>query len=1091
MSKTPADKSIEEQTFEALEDALKIDLNDDGLGVLDDVSLDELEDKVSSAARELKSAGAAQRPSAQSARPRRAKTLRPRPLPRHSRRQARWRRPTTTAARTPPVCCARSKAVRAAARSATPPCSRCCGPLGVLGLANLLYAPAIWQIRSVSDLLAMPAAIGFLVAIIIPILVFFAFSIMMARAREMRSAARSMAEVALRLAEPENIAGDRILTVGQAVRREVSAMNEGIERTIARASELETLVHSEVNALERSYSDNEMRVRSLVQELGSERDAIVSHAERIRASIAGAHEQLKEELTTASEEIATRISTSGEAFAQLMETRAAALQERTTQTSRELEQLLDGRTEALVTTLKTSGGELTDEFDTRLEMLNVQLNHRGKALLAEFETRASTLDANTEKLNAALGERARQLNETLIARTREISDSLFSGQQAISAGLEETLAALNSSLDEKGSSFSQALKSSADDAIMDLDLRSGFFEEKLESTDRPHHNGLRRACREFTSAFDSRAGSLDTKLSESLSQINETLNGGTSAMDGILSASLERIGATLADRSQALEATLGKPNALRIRSRRSPSVSKPPVQAQPNALKPVRKAWPSGSKHRQAAPPNGSRQRPRALPTGLKPRPQAWRNGSDTERIDHAKPVRTQHLDRRWSPASPTSAAPRSVDERDPQCHRADRHSADRISTPASTSALQALFGGIAERADALDLQTGILRGIQSDRLSAHTLDVSKARSALATLTQRFAEPNATGSTRPSSRAPTGSNERLTTMNNMLGAGLDSVSKTIEGKATGLAAKLREAVANAATELDAEALKAGETLQSVGTGFAGRMDEQARELRPRLDSHVEERTADLAAHAEISPTAFPHGATELSSEASRISDLVERVGETVGNQANAISNTLDASEAGSPIRPRPWLRPLETETGAISNRMDETAETLVSSLDEEDIASTRPRWCRSKADALPSETGENWSPAPAPGRSARSEGRRHRAAAGRRRTGHGRPRHQGSLDPGRAHPRAQFDACKPLRRAVPRHRRTGTPAGRAICLQRRGVRQPADRGHPELDRSPACRKRSPDQRHHQPHQRDTLGDRNRQPEPEQQCRRAS
>ena len=78
-----------------------------------------------------------------------------------------------------------------------------------------------------------------------------------------------MAEVALRLAEPENIAGDRILTVGQAVRREVSAMNEGIERTIARASELETLVHSEVNALERSYSDNEMRVRGLVQELGT------------------------------------------------------------------------------------------------------------------------------------------------------------------------------------------------------------------------------------------------------------------------------------------------------------------------------------------------------------------------------------------------------------------------------------------------------------------------------------------------------------------------------------------------------------------------------------------------------------------------------------------------------------------------------------------------------------------------------------------------------------------------------------------------------------------------------------------------------
>ncbi len=57
MSKTPADKSIDEQTFEALEDALKLDLDEDSLGALDDISIEELENKVSSAARELKSAG--------------------------------------------------------------------------------------------------------------------------------------------------------------------------------------------------------------------------------------------------------------------------------------------------------------------------------------------------------------------------------------------------------------------------------------------------------------------------------------------------------------------------------------------------------------------------------------------------------------------------------------------------------------------------------------------------------------------------------------------------------------------------------------------------------------------------------------------------------------------------------------------------------------------------------------------------------------------------------------------------------------------------------------------------------------------------
>ncbi len=50
-----------------------------------------------------------------------------------------------------------------------------------------------------------------------PIMLFFAFAIMMARAKDLRNAARSMAEVALRLAEPETIASERIMSVGQAV----------------------------------------------------------------------------------------------------------------------------------------------------------------------------------------------------------------------------------------------------------------------------------------------------------------------------------------------------------------------------------------------------------------------------------------------------------------------------------------------------------------------------------------------------------------------------------------------------------------------------------------------------------------------------------------------------------------------------------------------------------------------------------------------------------------------------------------------------------------------------------------------------------
>ncbi len=388
--------------------------------------------------------------------------------------------------------------------------------LGALGLTQLLYGSAIWQAPTVADIVAMPGVVAIVVGTFLPIMLFFAFAIMMARAHDLRNAARSMAEVALRLAEPETIASERIMTVGQAVRREVSAMNEGIERTIARATELETLVHSEVTALERSYTDNELRVRGLVHELGAERDAIVNHAERIRSSIVGAHEQLKEELSLATEEISVRLQTSGEAFASMIDMRAATIMEKSDAAVTALGSLLAHKTDNMVQTLAASGMSLSSEFDTQLQSLTSTLTQRGRELLGEFATRASTLDANTEKLNAALNDRARQLNETLVERTRDIAETLKGSESSITSSLDDVLSRLNSSLDERGRSFRQSLQASADDAIVDLDLRSGLFEDRFQTTIGQINATFDQRVAEFASAFDQRSGSLDSKLMESL-----------------------------------------------------------------------------------------------------------------------------------------------------------------------------------------------------------------------------------------------------------------------------------------------------------------------------------------------------------------------------------------------------------------------------------------------------------------------------------------------------------------------------------------------------------------------------------------------
>ena len=107
---------------------------------------------------------------------------------------------------------------------------------------------------------------------------------------ELRQSARAISQVAVRLAEPETTAGEHMANLSQAIRRELTSMGDGVERALARAAELETRVQSEVSTLERSYSDNERRIRLLIAEMADQRESIVTSGTRVRDAIANAHD---------------------------------------------------------------------------------------------------------------------------------------------------------------------------------------------------------------------------------------------------------------------------------------------------------------------------------------------------------------------------------------------------------------------------------------------------------------------------------------------------------------------------------------------------------------------------------------------------------------------------------------------------------------------------------------------------------------------------------------------------------------------------------------------------------------------------------
>ena len=225
-----------------------------------------------------------------------------------------------------------------------------------------------------------PNLIYFAGTVFLPLLVIWGYAFMIRRAQELKLAARSMTEVAYRLIEPETEAADSIRSVSQAVRVEVGALTDGIERAMARAGELESLVHTEVSSLENSYSDNELRMRGLIEELASERESIVNHTERVRSSISGATETLQEDLNLSAQQISSNVAQAQLAFSQALGN-----------TNEEMKSSLDSAGSGLLEALTVKGQEIGEKIEVAGGSIVGKLDETREKTDSVFENIAASL----------------------------------------------------------------------------------------------------------------------------------------------------------------------------------------------------------------------------------------------------------------------------------------------------------------------------------------------------------------------------------------------------------------------------------------------------------------------------------------------------------------------------------------------------------------------------------------------------------------------------------------------------------------------------------------------------------------------------
>ncbi|HEY1247050.1 MAG TPA: hypothetical protein VGF29_19685, partial [Hyphomicrobiaceae bacterium] len=293
-------------------------------------------------------------------------------------------------------------------------------------LAWAMLAPEIGRTGFFAAL-GSPTMIIVAATIFLPIALFWFLAMLAWRAQELKLMSAAMTEVAVRLAEPDRAAEQSAASLGQAVRRQVSFMNEAISRALGRAGELEGLVHNEVASLEKAYTENENKIRNLIQELAGERHALVSTTDKVSETLKAMGSDvptLIDKLSQQQVKLAKIIEGAGQNL--------IALESQLSTASGGLETTLANRTQQLQAVLDDYTVALDSTLASRAEALDIQLLERTRALDAAFAERLAHFDdammRSTVAIDGAVSEKARALTHAMESHVRSLSDTL--GQHA-------------------------------------------------------------------------------------------------------------------------------------------------------------------------------------------------------------------------------------------------------------------------------------------------------------------------------------------------------------------------------------------------------------------------------------------------------------------------------------------------------------------------------------------------------------------------------------------------------------------------------------------------------------------------------------
>ncbi|MEQ1612343.1 MAG: hypothetical protein ABL904_06290 [Hyphomicrobiaceae bacterium] len=378
--------------------------------------------------------------------------------------------------------------------------------LGV-GFVWVMLGPTIMSGRALAEITNGPGFMTAVATLFGPIALFWFLAMLAWRTEELKLRSTAMTEVAVRLAEPDRMAEQSVASLGQAVRRQVSFMNDAVSRALGRAGELEALVHNEVTSLERSYEDNERKIRSLIDELAGERNALLTTGDRVSETLRSLGSEvpgLIENLANQQIKLARIIEGAGQNLTQL-ETAMA------TQTNN-LETALGTRTQQLQIVL-TSGAQ---NLQTVLGSNSDQLN--------------SVIESYTTALGGALGHRSDQMEKMLSSYMQSIDGTIGSRTDTLQTVFEEYARALDTTLANRAQALDMQLIERTKTLDNAFSERLRLFDESILRSTMAIDGAVGERANALTSAMESHARNMSETIGKKATELDETLMHGINAV---------------------------------------------------------------------------------------------------------------------------------------------------------------------------------------------------------------------------------------------------------------------------------------------------------------------------------------------------------------------------------------------------------------------------------------------------------------------------------------------------------------------------------------------------------------------------------